>query len=588
MKAFERFLALALCAVFLCALAPETVMAAEQAASTPAQLTAQLSRTADGLNRSLSIYMTDSLYRRLYSDDSDLANTVFSLCGIYTYSYSKRSSGGNTRVNLSDIVYYSGKKIAAAWSTGKTSVLNSREKQTLEKAENLMPRFTGSSLEKEKAIHDYICEHTSYLKQKASGIQEKDTAIGVLLNGQADCDGFSDAFYLLGTMAGLEVRHLNGYATNSEGTGSHMWNLLHLNGQWVMLDVTWDNKSDNRISYLYYNIGAERMKLDHSWNDEAMDISVAGKDNLSLQNIGASIVSASGWDSIGSTINNTVISRPERIQLRVPANINIRSNTSRLSSLIYGSGIKSFAWDLRPDAVELFDLEYYQYFKYCTTTQEAVNYLASLKYTRGIKEILLIFPEALWQQLSRNSMSGIQDVLYGGGLATETKWSYWSENPRVLITNPVFANGMTTVTSKAQLESYLKQALASEPESIEFNYGGALRLSSDISIVGDIVYSCGVASFSWSGGNTRIKLSALKYYPNYIIADSYEDVNAYIRSCYRNGIREFRVYMTAALYQRMMTNNASEVFSLLKAAGFTHYSLFHSDDYCEAIVQEAY
>ena len=73
-------------------------------------------------------------------------------------------------------------------------------------------------------------------------LDEGDGCIGALLNGQADCDGYADAMFLVGRLAGLNVRRQYGDSANGGVSGwftTHMWNLIELDGSWRMMDVTW-------------------------------------------------------------------------------------------------------------------------------------------------------------------------------------------------------------------------------------------------------------------------------------------------------------------------------------------------------------
>ena len=60
------------------------------------------------------------------------------------------------------------------------------------------------------------------------------SAVSVLVWGQANCQGFSDAYYLLGTLAGLRVRYQTGFKDRLP----HLRNTVLLDGRWQTVDVT--------------------------------------------------------------------------------------------------------------------------------------------------------------------------------------------------------------------------------------------------------------------------------------------------------------------------------------------------------------
>ena len=100
----------------------------------------------------------------------------------------------------------------------------------------------------------------------------------------ADCDGYSDAFYLVGTLAGLKIRFQHGNAKNTGFYGfldstTHMWNLIELNGTWRLVDLTWDD-SDDGISRTWFNLGDDRASRSHIWNRD-MSVTLLEKTDLS-------------------------------------------------------------------------------------------------------------------------------------------------------------------------------------------------------------------------------------------------------------------------------------------------------------------
>ena len=94
--------------------------------------------------------------------------------GSYRYGWETGS------VRLSDVSYYAGWRILHLWQNGQTDLLLTREKQTLEAALTLVSGADGSDLEKERYIHDALCDRITYQPEEGSG--EKDCATGALLN----------------------------------------------------------------------------------------------------------------------------------------------------------------------------------------------------------------------------------------------------------------------------------------------------------------------------------------------------------------------------------------------------------------------
>ena len=92
-----------------------------------------------------------------------------------------------------------------------------------------------SEKEKAKYIHDAICNRVKDYKNEND---RNKTAIGALIDGYAHCQGFTDAFYMLGRMAGLNVGRIGGFINSG---GKHMWNTITFNdGKTYCVDVTND------------------------------------------------------------------------------------------------------------------------------------------------------------------------------------------------------------------------------------------------------------------------------------------------------------------------------------------------------------
>ena len=111
------------------------------------------------------------------------------------------------------------------------------------------------------------------------------TAIGALLDGKANCQGYSDAFYMLCRMLKWEVGRMSGQA----GGGAHMWNTITFgsgtaNEKTYCVDVTWGDSQIvfggkvNKIfnAYYYFNAPVEIMQATHSWRADLAPKNIQG------------------------------------------------------------------------------------------------------------------------------------------------------------------------------------------------------------------------------------------------------------------------------------------------------------------------
>ncbi len=238
-------------------------------------------KMADQGAREMTLCCSEEIFAQLLGDtdqaEPDTVGTeriydLIAMAGIldYSVSFSRQSRIITIAVNE----YYPGTEIIHAVRNDDTDALDERTREAYEAASSLLEQsLTGeeTELEKAKAIHDALCGRITYVIDDDTA--EDDTAIGALLNGEANCDGYADAFYLLGTMAGLTVRMQHGSSyqigvvEDLHRRESHMWNLLWFNNEWRLVDVTWDD-ADEGAGYTWFAIGEDRAVRMHIWNED--------------------------------------------------------------------------------------------------------------------------------------------------------------------------------------------------------------------------------------------------------------------------------------------------------------------------------
>ncbi len=106
-------------------------------------------------------------------------------------------------------------------------------------------------------IHDSIVDMTVYKSNsKLAHIRNID---GPLLNGYALCEGYAKTFAYLCQSIGIEAICVSG-----ESGGSHMWNIVKLDGEWYQMDVTFDDPTGiTTCEHTYFCITTEQMLKDH-------------------------------------------------------------------------------------------------------------------------------------------------------------------------------------------------------------------------------------------------------------------------------------------------------------------------------------
>ncbi len=119
-----------------------------------------------------------------------------------------------------------------------------------------------SEFERELKIHDLLVNSCVYNDKVESTSEDWEpfSIYGALVKGSAVCEGYSKAMQYLLSVFGIECNTVCG-----SGNGNlHQWNTVKIDGEWYHLDATWDDTTDNRIFYDYFNVSGEVILYDHS------------------------------------------------------------------------------------------------------------------------------------------------------------------------------------------------------------------------------------------------------------------------------------------------------------------------------------
>ena len=131
---------------------------------------------------------------------------------------------------------------AKAWiESGKAAVRN---------AINSMPMQAGMTpCELELAIHDWFSVNTKYEFNEGRGHEQLSSMYEAIINGRANCVGYTKAFQYIVSLLGIECHYING--VNNTGI-LHAWNAVKLDGEWYHVDVSSDSASSEYYGSLHY------------------------------------------------------------------------------------------------------------------------------------------------------------------------------------------------------------------------------------------------------------------------------------------------------------------------------------------------
>ncbi len=170
------------------------------------------------------------------------------------------------------VIYYPGLNIADAYLNNDTSDLTKDELKVYKMALPIVDKAKQhkNDLDKELFIFNTLIRSAKYKAIDTSkGLvpMRRISALGIFLDGTGNCQAFSDAFYMLGTMAGLKVGVMMGKAFG----GGHAWNTIELDDCAYFVDVTQSAHTFTQRNkkfvqcYWYFNAPREVMWANYSW-----------------------------------------------------------------------------------------------------------------------------------------------------------------------------------------------------------------------------------------------------------------------------------------------------------------------------------
>ncbi|MBR4618603.1 MAG: hypothetical protein IKO49_04800 [Bacilli bacterium] len=154
------------------------------------------------------------------------------------------------------------------YSEEQISLINDKIKEIKQK---LLVNDNLSDVEKIRIYHDYIIDNNIYDSNRSDRNiinYDSDTAYGAFFQGFAICGGYTDAMALF-----LEDIGIKNYKISSN---THVWNAVLLNGNWLHLDLTWDDPvasdGNNYIDHNFFLIDTVKLqqleKTQHSFNEK--------------------------------------------------------------------------------------------------------------------------------------------------------------------------------------------------------------------------------------------------------------------------------------------------------------------------------
>ncbi len=251
---------------------------------------------------------------------------------------------------------------------------------------------------------------------KEEQISAKDCAIGALLNGSADCDGYSDAMTLCCGLAGVPCRYIHGESTASlrrnTGSNTHLWNLVFVGGSWLMCDVTWGDQDREEPCYLYFNIGRRNASLSYHWNTATQFPDIAPMADFSTQLMpDQQPVPAYSQEDVYLAARSAALEGKRRLTLYCPEEAFWQTDGETFRRMLHHGGICSYAFQDSGALFEAGDIELPETpFRFCDSENEILDAIGEYA-EAGTNTFTLYFPPGLSESLLANECARLKEVL---------------------------------------------------------------------------------------------------------------------------------------------------------------------------------
>ncbi|MBR2612243.1 MAG: leucine-rich repeat protein [Clostridia bacterium] len=142
------------------------------------------------------------------------------------------------------------------------SEYNADIQNMLESASNYI-RNADTDLERALLLHDFLALRIDYAYKE--GTEEPETAswahniLGAARVGYGVCETYAKTYQFLCQSVGIPTLFVTGYAGEP-----HAWNLIYIDGEWVGVDVTWDDMDGAHYLTSYFGMSASALAKDHT------------------------------------------------------------------------------------------------------------------------------------------------------------------------------------------------------------------------------------------------------------------------------------------------------------------------------------
>ncbi len=189
---------------------------------------------------------------------------------------------------------YSEETILQAWRSGGSLKDLSEKDAAIFTAVRSVLQLTVdegmSDWEKALAVHDWMVYNADYdtniLTQLPNYEEDpdNDNPYGFLVHRKGICKGYTSTFQLFMDILGVECISVEGEADGAgEGWEEHAWNMIRLDGDWYVVDCTWDDPLSygvvsDALHHRYFCATSDFIRRhNHRWDEDSVPEATATK-----------------------------------------------------------------------------------------------------------------------------------------------------------------------------------------------------------------------------------------------------------------------------------------------------------------------
>lgn len=143
------------------------------------------------------------------------------------------------------------------------------------------------------------------VRYKDNDLQSDHSAVGLIKNGTAVCQGIAVYAYLFLNRKGIHTRYVSGEGDGNGGWGSHAWNLSLIGGVWTHIDFTFELNSHRQSAIK----SITEFEVDHRWDKSLFNADKSNKAKNTVDTLKSSFITVLPNHNIFS-INGVIVYIP--------------------------------------------------------------------------------------------------------------------------------------------------------------------------------------------------------------------------------------------------------------------------------------